>query len=226
MNNYLTSIQMTVNAERGGLTAANWRTLWAEIQTYARTHTHTQTLTLSAGRCELKMMERLKTFLYYWFSTSFSSLLLSVDSSRNWVLWHRYTYTHPCTHTPNWTTTVHCKWQDARSYCEPQRAGLTPDLINLLHPPLSSQVMYLVIERTNDHDTILSHRQETSFLMFNLLHLVLFIFSWFVPRERELLEVHIWFSVFFLSSNHSPMWQHLTIIIIKFIIIHYNKAHL
>lgn len=57
-----------------------------------------------------------------------------------------------------------------------------PDLINLLHPPLSSQLMYLVIERTNDHDTILSHRRETSFSVFNLSHLVPFMLP--VPQKE------------------------------------------
>lgn len=53
------------------------------------------------------------------------------------------------------------------------------DFTNLLHPPLSSQLMYLVIERISDRGTILSYRKETSFLMFNLLHLVIFMYSWF-----------------------------------------------
>lgn len=130
--------------------------------------------------------------------------------------------------------TVHCKWQDAHRGCEPQREGLMPDLINLLHPPLSSQLMYLVIERTNDQDTILSHRRETSCLMFNLLHLVLFMFSWFACSaypERVIESSAAEESKFgFHRPSRQPkgksgrmqtMWQQTIIIIIP-----YNKAHM
>ena len=50
-----------------------------------------------------------------------------------------------------------------------------PDLIKLLHSPLSPEVMYLVIERVSDHDAILSYGRDTSIIMLNLEHFVLFL---------------------------------------------------
>lgn len=62
-----------------------------------------------------------------------------------------------------------------------------PDLIKLLHSPLSPEVMYLVIERVSDHDAILSYSLDTHIIMFNLVQFVLFLPLWF-----ELSRVGYW----------------------------------
>lgn len=127
--------------------------------------------------------------------------------------------------------TVHCKWQDAHRGCEPQGEGLMPDLIKLLHPPLSSHLMYLVIERTNDEDTILSLRWETSFLMFNPLHLLLFMVFFYglsvALRDMESskitrykpCEAHLNLS----CATLADMWKHC---IEAFVFLTYRDIHI
>lgn len=104
----------------------------------------------------LRMMECSKTRCYYRFTLFHQFPVSSAE--------HTLSPSHTQAHTDSGRIE---QWRCPRSSgkppcgCEVSHRGgpLVPELINLLCPPLSSQLMYLVIARASDGDAILFYIQ-------------------------------------------------------------------